>query len=80
MGNIYAITEVKVHLISFVIVKMNLRLICQKVLFLLPNCINTLCHVRAPPFPILNISKIGKETAIDGRKRKILYRTEWANL
>ena len=39
---------------------------------------NTIAGHR--PFPILNISKIGKEKAIDGRKRKILYRTERTNL
>ena len=38
------------------------------------------CNIRGLPLPILNIPKIGKRTATDGRKRKILYRIEWTNL
>ena len=38
------------------------------------------CNIRAPPFSILRIYKIGKEQVKDGRKRKILYRIERTNL
>ena len=34
----------------------------------------------AAAYEQLNIPKIGKRTATDGRKRKILYRIEWTNL
>ena len=34
------------------------------------------CNIRALPFSILKIYKIGKEQVKDGRKRKILYRIE----
>lgn len=38
------------------------------------------CNIRALPFSILKIYKIGKEQVKDGRKRKILYRIERTNL
>lgn len=38
------------------------------------------CNIRALPFSILKIYKIGKEQVKDGRKRKILYRVERTNL
>ena len=37
-------------------------------------------NIRALPFSILKIYKIGKEQVKDGRKRKILYRIERTNL